>query len=52
MSKLGEVIPQGVDYELTEAGQSLAAPLKALEDWVKEHMASVLEARDVYDEAL
>ena len=44
-------IPPRVDYELTAAGQSLRAPLKALEDWAKQHMASVLEARDVYDEA-
>ena len=44
-------IPPRVDYELTAAGQSLRAPLKALEDWTKQHMASVLEARDVYDEA-
>lgn len=41
-------IPPRVDYELTEAGQSLRAPLKALEDWAKQHMASVREARDVY----
>lgn len=45
-------IPPRVDYELTEAGQSLQVPLKALEDWVKEHMASILEARDIYDETL
>lgn len=44
-------IPPRVDYELTEAGQSLRAPLKALEDWATEHMASVLEAREVYDKA-
>ena len=23
-----------------------------VEDWVKEHMASILEARDIYDETL
>ncbi len=45
-------IPPRVDYELTEAGQSLQAPLRALEDWAKEHMASVLEARDTYDKTL
>lgn len=44
-------IPPRVDYELTRAGQSLRGPLKALEDWAKEHMASVLAARDVYDAA-
>lgn len=44
-------IPPRVDYELTAAGQSLRGPLKALEDWAKEHMASILKARDVYDEA-
>lgn len=43
-------IPPRVEYELTEAGQSLRAPLMALEDWAKEHMSSVLVARDHYDE--
>lgn len=49
--KMTPQIPPRVDYELTEAGQSLHEPLKALEDWAKAHMASVLEARGVYDEA-
>lgn len=43
-------VPPRVDYELTEAGQSLREPLKALEDWAAVHMGSVLEARDRYDE--
>lgn len=39
-------VPVRVDYELTEAGQSLREPLKALEVWAKEHMAPILEARE------
>ncbi|GAA4486974.1 helix-turn-helix domain-containing protein [Microbacterium panaciterrae] len=39
-------VPVRVDYELTTAGRSLQEPLKALEDWAKEHMASILDARD------
>lgn len=39
-------VPVRVDYELTEAGQSLRAPLKALEDWAKSHMSPILESRD------
>ncbi len=39
-------VPVRVDYELTEAGRTLREPLKALEDWAKEHMAPILEARE------
>lgn len=39
-------VPVRVDYELTEAGCSLQGPLKALEDWAKNHMASILESRN------
>ncbi|WP_261163898.1 helix-turn-helix domain-containing protein [Microbacterium sp. Marseille-Q6965] len=39
-------VPVRVDYELTEAGQTLRQPLKALEDWAKEHMGPILEARE------
>lgn len=42
-------VPPRVDYELTEAGESLRGPLKALEEWAKAHMSSVLDARDEYD---
>lgn len=43
------VIPPRVDYELTDAGRSLREPLRALEDWAKEHMADVLSTRDAHE---
>lgn len=42
-------IPPRVEYELTDAGKTLQAPLAALEDWAKEHMSAVITARDSYD---
>lgn len=42
-------IPPRVDYQLTEAGMSLAQPMKALEDWAKDHMPEILSAREEYD---
>lgn len=44
-------IPPRVDYELTPAGHSLRDPLRALEDWAKEHMPDIISARDDYDVA-
>ncbi len=44
-------VPVRVDYELTEAGHTLRDPLKALEDWAKDHMAPILEARDRFEAA-
>jgi len=41
-------VPVRVDYELTDAGRTLSAPLKALEDWAKSHISSVLEAREQF----
>lgn len=38
-------VPVRVDYRLTDAGQSLRAPLKALEDWSIENLGQVLDAR-------
>lgn len=35
-------VPVRVEYTLTDAGQSLRAPLKALEDWSIEHLGGVL----------
>jgi DNA-binding HxlR family transcriptional regulator len=43
-------IPPRVEYELTEAGRSLREPLRALEDWAKEHMSEMLAAQNLYDE--
>ena len=38
-------VPVKVEYALTDVGQSLRAPLKALEDWSIEHLGQVLDAR-------
>lgn len=38
-------VPVKVEYQLTAAGQSLRAPLRALEEWAMEHMGEVLDAR-------
>ncbi|WP_207455492.1 MULTISPECIES: helix-turn-helix domain-containing protein [Microbacteriaceae] len=38
-------VPVRVDYELSDAGRTLQVPLKALEDWAKEHMEPILQAR-------
>ncbi|QTE31299.1 helix-turn-helix transcriptional regulator [Pengzhenrongella sicca] len=42
-------VPVRVDYRLTEAGQSLRAPLKVLEDWSIEHFADIRRSRTEYD---
>jgi DNA-binding HxlR family transcriptional regulator len=38
-------VPVRVDYELTDAGRSLVAPLKALEDWSIEHFTDIRESQ-------
>lgn len=43
-------VPVRVDYRLTEAGLSLRAPLKALEDWSIEFLGTVLTAQQSYDQ--
>ncbi len=42
-------IPPRVDYELTELGISLRAPVKALGDWAIEHIACIRAAQQKYD---
>lgn len=42
-------VPVKVEYELTESGQSLLEPLKALEEWSIEHFAAVQASRSQYD---
>ena len=42
-------VPVRVDYRLTDAGLSLRAPLKALEEWSIEHLGAVLTAQESYD---
>lgn len=39
-------IPPRVEYELTEAGQTLREPLQALVTWAITHMSHILGARD------
>ena len=42
-------IPPRVEYELTDTGRELVAPLQALEDWATSHMADILDARASFD---
>jgi DNA-binding HxlR family transcriptional regulator len=39
-------VPPRVEYQLTELGRTLRAPLKTLEDWATDHMSSVIESRE------
>ena len=34
-----------VDYELTDLGRTLIAPLAGLEEWARTHMQQILDAR-------
>lgn len=43
------VIPPRVEYELSDLGRSLLAPLGALERWAIDNVADVLAAREDYD---
>lgn len=42
-------VPVRVDYELTPLGQTLRAPIAALERWAVEHMDEVVAARGKYE---
>jgi DNA-binding HxlR family transcriptional regulator len=42
-------IPPRVDYELTELGRSLVAPLHAIELWALEHVDDIHAAHDRFD---
>lgn len=42
-------VPPRVEYELTEGGRSLCAPLKALEDWSIAHFGELSSSWDTYD---
>jgi DNA-binding HxlR family transcriptional regulator len=37
--------PPGVEYALTELGQSLTAQIETLMQWIRDHMARILQAR-------
>ena len=43
-------VPVRVDYELTDLGRTLTAPIAALEAWARAHLDDVLAARERYDE--
>ena len=43
-------VPVRVDYELTPLGETLRAPIAALEAWATSHMDDVVAARERYDE--
>ncbi|MFI8632354.1 winged helix-turn-helix transcriptional regulator [Microbacterium sp. NPDC077663] len=43
-------VPVRVAYALTDAGRSLRAPLKALEEWSIEHLGGVLVSQGEYDQ--
>lgn len=42
-------IPPRVEYDLTDTGRSLREPLRALEEWSKAHMPTILAAREQAD---
>lgn len=42
-------IPPRVEYQLTELGRTLTAPLDALWSWAARHMGEVSSARQTYD---
>lgn len=44
-------IPPRVDYELTELGVSLRAPVKALGEWAIEHIGCIRAAQQAFDAA-
>ncbi|MDR6988550.1 DNA-binding HxlR family transcriptional regulator [Paenarthrobacter nitroguajacolicus] len=44
-------VPPRVDYELTAMGESLLHPLSMLRQWAENHVPTILEARDAYDDA-
>jgi len=43
--------PPGVEYALTELGQSLSAQIEKLMQWIRDHMAQILQARVRFTEA-
>jgi DNA-binding HxlR family transcriptional regulator len=45
-------VPPRVEYTLTRLGRSLADPIAVIQDWAEGHVASVLTARERYDNAV
>ena len=44
-------VPPRVEYELTDLGRTLEKPIAAIRDWAEEHMPSITEAREEYDDS-
>ena len=44
-------VPVRVEYTLTSLGEGLLQPLDAVRVWAEAHAASILAARDAYDDA-
>lgn len=44
-------VPVRVEYALTEAGRSLQAPLRALEEWSIQHLTDVSASQQAFDRA-
>jgi DNA-binding HxlR family transcriptional regulator len=44
-------VPPRVDYELTELGRTLLAPITALHEWAVAHRGDIHEARARHDQA-
>ena len=44
-------VPVRVEYELTEAGRTLRAPLHALEEWSIAHVRDISASQETYDRA-
>lgn len=44
-------VPPRVEYELTPLGQTLLGPLDAVRVWAEHNAATILKARDTYDDA-
>lgn len=43
-------VPPRVEYSLSPVGETLCVPLRALEQWAIEHLPTVAEAQEGYDE--
>lgn len=44
------VVPPHVEYELNPAGQAVVGTIKQFGEWAKEHYASTVKAREMFDE--
>jgi DNA-binding HxlR family transcriptional regulator len=42
-------VPPRVEYELTDLGRDLLAPIDAVRIWAEQHASRIVQNRDVYD---